>query len=218
MAVGIPSTNPVYPSSTEGLIFKSKAGAPILISGSQYLQYGPSTAIANSTTETSLFAGAGAVSFGTLTFPATGLTNDWNLPNVAGAGAIYRLKMGGITTSTLTPNLTIRLTFTNNAGTVSTLSTTGALALVAITGTANWFLEAMICVTAYSATVGSVLTSGRFDYGQTTLLTTGLNVPSTTLSTIDTTNPFTLDVKATWSAASASNSITTQFATLEALN
>jgi hypothetical protein len=217
MAVAVPSTNPIYPSSTEGLIFKSKAGTPFLISGSQYIQYGAGTAYGTSTTETSLFTG-NTSSFGTLTFPATGLTNDWNLPNVAGAGAMYRLKAGGIMTTTGTPTLLIRLTMTNTAGTVSELSTTGALALVAITGTANWFVDATIIVTAYSATAGSFRTLGRFDYGQTTLLTTGLNIPSTSLGTLDTTNPFTLDLKATWGTSSASNTMTLQYATLEALN
>jgi hypothetical protein len=147
MAVAVPSTNPIYPSSTEGLIFKSKAGTPFLISGSQYIQYGAGTAYGTSTTETSLFAG-NTSSFGTLTFPATGLTNDWNLPNVAGAGAMYRLKAGGIMTSTGTPTLLIRLTMTNTAGTVSELSTTGALALVAITGPATYTQSSInSCVT-----------------------------------------------------------------------
>ena len=218
MAVGIPTTNPIYPSSTESLIFKSKAGVPQIISGVQFVQYAPSTAIASSTTETSLLNTASTASFGAPSWAATGLTNNWNLPNLAGAGAVYRFKAGGIMTNTATPNLTIRLTVTNAAGTVSTLSTTGALATVAITGTANWLLEAMIIVTAYNATTGSFLTMGRFDYGQTTLLTTGLNLPSTTLGSLDTTSYFALDAKATWGTNSASNSITTQWATLEALN
>ncbi|WP_230683999.1 hypothetical protein, partial [Streptococcus pneumoniae] len=64
MSVAVPSTNPIYPSSTEGLIFKSKAGVPILISGSQYLQYGAGTAYNTSTTETSLVLG-NTSSFGT---------------------------------------------------------------------------------------------------------------------------------------------------------
>lgn len=218
MSVGVPTTNPIYPSSPEGLIFKSKAGVPGIVPMVQYIQYAPSTAIANSTTETSLINNSATTAFGTLAFGATGLTNDWNLPNLAGAGALYRLKMGGIITNTATPNLTIRLTATNAAGTVSTLSTTGALATVAITGTGNWLLEATIAVTAYSATVGSFATMGRFDYGQTTLLTTGLNLPWTSVGTLDTTSYFILDAKATWGAASASNSITTEFVTLEMLN
>lgn len=218
MAVGVPTTNPIYPSSTESLIFKSKVGVPMIIPGVQFLQYAPTTAIASSTAETSLLNTASTASFGSPSFPATGLTNDWNLPNLAGAGAVYRFKAGGIMTNTSTPNLTIRLTVTNAAGTVSTLSTTGALATVAITGTANWLLEAMIIVTAYNATTGSFLTMGRFDYGQTTLLTTGLNLPSTTLGSVDTTSYFSLDAKATWGTSSSSNSITTQWATLEALN
>jgi len=151
-------------------------------------------------------------------FGAGELTNNWNLPNVAGAGAAFRVKIGGIIADTSTPNLTVRLTMTNTAGTVSTLSTTGALALVAITGTANFLLEAMIIVTAYSSTVGSFLTMGRFDYGQTTLLTTGLNLPSTTIGSLDTTSMFTLDAKATWGTSSASNTLTAQWATVERLN
>jgi len=218
MAVGVPTTNPIYPSSTESLIFKSKAGTPQIISGVQYVQYAPSTAIANSTAETTLLNNTATTAFGQASWGATGLTNDWNLPNLAGAGAVYRFKAGGIITNTVTPNLTIRLTVTNAANTVSTLTTTGALATVTITGTANWILEAMLIVTAYSSTVGSILTMGRFDYGQTTLLTTGLNLPSTTLGSLDTTSFLSFDAKATWGTASASNSITTQWATLEALN
>jgi hypothetical protein len=217
MSIGVPTTNPIYPSSTEGLTLKSKNGMPLFLNGAIYHQYGASTALASSTTETSLFAGATAF-FGTRTVNAGGLSTGWTWPNIAGVGSMLKLRMGGIMTDTTTPNLTVRLTVTNTAGTVSTLTTTGALALVAITGTANWFLEANIMVTAYSATVGSFLTTGRFDYGQTTLLTTGLNLPSTTLGSLDTTNPFTFDCLATWGTSSASNSITTQFATLDILN
>lgn len=218
MAVGISSTNPIYPSSPEGLIFKSKSGLPGIVPMTSYLQYAPSTAIANSTTETTLFNNTSTTAFGTLTFGAAALTNDWNLPVLAGAGSMIRLKMGGLLTNTVTPNLTIKLTMTNSAGTVSTLTTTGALATVAITGTANFLLEAMIVVTAYSATVGSFASMGRFDYGQTTLLTTGLNLPWTSVGTLDTTSAFTLGATATWGTANASNSITTEWATVEVLN
>ena len=218
--VGQPTQNPIYPSATDSLTLKSKNNQPLFIPGALYHQFAPSTAYASSTTETSLFAGAvaGTSYFGTRNVNGGTLTSGWNYPNIVGVGSMLRLKMGGIMTSTATPNLTVRLTVTNAAGTVSTLTTTGALALVAITGTANWFLEANIMVTAYSATVGSFLTLGRFDYGQTTLLTTGLNLPSTTLGTLDTTSFFTFDALATWSANSASNSITTQFAVLDVLN
>jgi hypothetical protein len=218
MAVGVPSTNQLPGASPEAYIFKSKSGVPGVLPMLQYLQWGPTAALHTSTTETSLLNTSAATSFGSPSWPAAGLTNNWNLPNLAGAGAMYRFKAGGVMTNTSTPNLTIRLTVTNAAGTVSTLSTTGALATVAITGTANWLLEAMIIVTAYSSTVGSFLTMGRFDYGQTTLLTTGLNLPSTTLGSLDTTSYFALDAKATWGTSSASNSITTQWATLEQLN
>lgn len=218
MSVGVPTTNGIYPASPESLIFKSKAGVPGIISSVQYIQYAPSTAIATSTTETSLINNSATTAFGSLAIGATGLTNNWNLPNVAGAGALYRLKMGGIMTNTSTPNLTIRLTATNAAGTVTTLTTTGALATVAITGTANWLLEATIAVTAYSATVGSFATMGRFDYGQTTLLTTGLNLPWTSAGSLDTTSYFIFDAKATWGTSSSSNSITTEWVTLEMLN
>jgi hypothetical protein len=218
MAVGVPTTNTIPPASPEGYIFKSKSGVPMIITGAQYLQYGPTAALATSTTETSLLNNTATTAFGTPSWGTAGLTNDWNLPNLAGAGSMYRFKAGGIIANTSTPNLTIRLTVTNAAGTVSTLSTTGALATVAITGTANWFIEAMIICTAYSATVGSFLTMGRFDYGQTTLLTTGLNLPSTTLGSLDTTSYFALDAKATWGTSSSSNTMTCQWATLEMLN
>jgi hypothetical protein len=218
MATAIPSTNPIYPTNTESLIFKSVAGQNLLIPGTKYDQYGPTAALASSTTETSLFNNTSTTAFGGLVFGAGELTNNWNLPNVAGPGAHFQLKMRGIIADTSTPNLTIRLTVTNTAGTVSTLSTTGALALVAITGTANWELNADIYITAYSSTAGTILTAGRFDYGQTTLLTTGLNLPSTTLGSMDVTSQLTLDAKATWGTSSASNTLTCQTATLVRLN
>lgn len=217
MAVGIPSTNPIYPSSTEGLIFKSKAGAPLLISGTKYIQYGASTAIASSTAEASLFAGVTA-SFGSLQFGATELTNDWNLPNTAGAGAFYRLKMGGVIGNTTTPNLTFRLTMTNAAGTVSTLTTSGVTATVAITAGGIWEMEAMIAVTAYNATTGSIYTVGKFQYFTNLLVPNQIILPATTLSSIDTTSLFTLDAKATWGTSSSSNTINSTWATLECLN
>ena len=218
MATGIPTTNQIYAASPESLITKSKVGVPQLISGSQFLQWGASTALVSSTTETSLLTATAVKSFGTLSWPGTGLTNDWNLGIVAGAGAVYRFKAGGIIANTSTPDLTIRLTLTNAAGTVSTLSTTSNLATVAITGTANWDLEAMIIVTAYDSSAGSILTHGKFTYEQTTLLGTIWKLPSTTLSSIDTTSYFALDLKATWGTSSASNTMACQWATLEALN
>jgi len=218
MAIAVPSTNPIYPSSTEGLILKSKAGSPYVISGSKYIQYGPTAALASSTTETSLFNNTSTTAFGSLTFAATELANGWNFPNVAGAGSVIRLKMGGIIGNTSTPDLTIKLTMTNTAGTVTTLSSTTNLAMVAITGTANWALEAMIRVSAYSATVGQFLTSGEFTYDQTTLLSTGWKIPYTaTAANLDTTSAFTLGATATWGTSSASNTLTAQWATVEVM-
>lgn len=219
MAVGIPSTNPIYPSSTEGLIFKSKAGAPMLIPGVLYSQHGATAAIASTTTETSLLNQTQLTkAFGSTSVPATGLTNGWNLPNLAGIGAMIRVKAWGTIATTATPNLTVRLTITDTAGTVSTLATTTALALVATAITSNWQLEAYISVTAYSATVGSFQTQGLFQYSQTALLTTGLAIPATSLGSIDTTSNLTFDIKQTWGASSASNTMTCNGATFEVLN
>ena len=218
MAVGVPSTNPIYPSSTEGLIFKSKTGQQYVLPGTKYMQYGPTAALASSVTETSLFNNTSTTAFGSLVFGATELTNGWNLPNLAGAGSMIRLKMGGIIANTSTPDLTIKLTMTNAAGTATTLSTTSNLATVAITGTGNWTIEAMIIVSAYSATVGQFLTHGQFTYTQTTLLTTGLKLPYTaTAASLDTTSQFTLGATATWGTNSASNTLTAQWATVEVM-
>jgi len=218
MAIAVPSTNPIYPSSTDGLIFKSKLGNQYIIPATKYLQYGATAALASSTTETSLFNNTSTTAYGTLVFGGGELTNGWNIANVVGAGAMLRVRMGGIIANTSTPDLTIKLTMTNSAGTVTTLSSTTNLATVAITGTANWNLDATIIVSAYSATVGQFLTHGQFNYTQTTLLTTGWKLPYTaTAANLDTTSMFTLGATATWGTSSSSNTLTAQWATVEVL-
>lgn len=153
------------------------------------------TALASSTSETSLLTGATTYGLtptvGTIPAGAMNVKGKW-----------LRIAARGIIADTSTPNLTMKVML----GSTIAL-TTGVLALVAITGTGSWSLTGDLYVHTTGAT-GKVGGHGKFTYNQTTLLGTTLDMPNATTGvTTDWTAALAIDVLATWGTSSSSNTI-----------
>lgn len=167
--------------------------------GLQIYQNGPfftataDATIANTVSETSLI-GTG---IGTKTLPANFLV----------IGKTIRVKTRGYLSDTLTPTLNFKFK----------LGSTQIVATSAITlgvGISNVGYEAEFELTC--RTTGA---SGTV-YGQGRVIVNGVavNATATATATIDTTATQVVDISGTWGTASASNTITTSNAVLEALN
>jgi hypothetical protein len=175
------------------------------------------TALANSTTETSLFTiSALAPSIvGNPSAPAPTI-----LPAIPGnflfLGTWFRVKIYGTIATTGTPTLRIRAVLKNTAGTVAyTLSDSTATTLGAITGTTELLTEVDI-VTSSLGTSGSLTARSAVTYGTTSVLNTVIKAAAAAV-TVDTTQQYTLDVLATWGTASSSNTLNTLLASVEIL-
>ena len=224
----MPMIQEVY-QATDDRMMQFTNGMNAFFGGAMYLQYGASPAITNTTNETTLFNNvSGSIAsygFG----QALGQPNDVSSLYITGntgingslsgwiPGTFYRIKLQGTITNTGTPTIRIRTYLRNQAGAiVYTLADSTALATSTITGTGDFLYECDIMSvsmgtnTAGSFTLGSVNAVARFDYSSTTVVRVFQRTPFTTTA-IDTTQTYYLDVTAAWGAASASNTITTQF-------
>jgi hypothetical protein len=184
-------------------------------SGTPFLQYGAATSYTNSNTETSLYAGIttypvnGQASTNTANFGINSPSDCSTLAIPGGAltpGSILKTRMFGTIATTGTPTLRIRAGYVNGAGTFAAIDDTGTPTLGAITGTADWSLDVEVVVLSIGL-LGSVGTRMTLSYStnSTTGATTVLTFPFTVTSSIDTTQSYTYDVRATWGAISASN-------------
>ena len=225
----------VYQASDDRMI-QTTSGVNLFWGGAMYLQYGSTTALANSTTETTLLnnTSGNVASYGfgqALGQPADG--SSLALPGVINGvqsglsafipGTLYRAKLYGSIGNTGTPTLRIRTVLRNaltNAITY-TIADSTALTMSTITGTGDFEYECDIMAvsigtnTAGTFTLGSVKTRALLDYAVTTVSRGFQSTPWATTS-IDTTQTYLLDVLATWGTASASNTITTQVALVRA--
>lgn len=218
----VPSTSQVVPFNTDALIIKSKWAegpgmVPSALGGAFYIQAAASDAYASATAETTILKPASAVSGvilpsgGQVGYSFNGLVMPANFLNV---GSILRGRLLGLIGNTGTPNITVRVTLTDSAGNVTALTTTGATAMSTITGSME-FEYTFDAVVRSVGTTGKIISRCGLVYQTATpsapIKITG--VPAE--ATVDTTESFTIDVKATWSANSSSNTITTQAAYIE---
>lgn len=168
------------------------------------------TAIANTTTETIIFPN--------VTIPANYLQD----------GRVLRVVAYGRHSTTGTPTLTFRLRYGGVAGTV--LAASGAITTGSAVTAAMWRLEAIIQTRSNgssgtlfttgvvrvgedaSSTVGSATNAGAVDL----MGSAGVATPST--ASVDLTADTALSITATWSAASASNTLTGHVYIIESLN
>lgn len=162
-----------------------------------------SAAVADTTDETAMFSTATLEAPAFNGSPAAGTMPAGYLNAI---GRAVRVRAFGVITNTGTPNLTVSV----YVGTIAVLST-GVKATAAITGTLLWFLEGAFWCSTAGAT-GKTLGQGKFTYFTTAPVSVDWAMyQSAESSAIDLTAAKALDIKATWGAASASNSITLQY-------
>lgn len=167
------------------------------------------TAVANSTTETIIFPN--------ITIPANYLQD----------GRSLRLTLFGKHSTTATPTLTFRVRWGGVAGTV--LAASGAVTCATVTNAG--FKMDVILTTRSNGSSGTVMANGEVVvYGSTAptvgsatgapavapMTAGGQTAPA--VATVDLTADTALSVTATWSAASASNTLTGVNYLLESLN
>lgn len=168
------------------------------------------TAIANTTTETIIFPN--------ITIPANFLQD----------GRVLRLTAYGRHSTTATPTLTFRLRWGGVSGTV--IAASGAITAGSGVSAAMWKLESLIQVRSNGSS-GTVFAVGSARLGEDAASTVGsatnaagddfmgsAGVATPAAVTVDLTADTALSITATWSAASASNTLTGHVYVLEALN
>jgi hypothetical protein len=168
------------------------------------------TAIANSTTETIIFPN--------VTIPA----------NYMQDGRILRVRAYGRHSTTATPTLTFRLRWGGVSGTV--LAASGALTTGATVTAGMWSAE-LVIQTRSNGSTGTLFTIGAVEVGDDASSTVGsatnvhgvdfmcsAGVATPAAVTVDLTADTALSLTATWSAASASNTLTGHIYLIEGLN
>lgn len=168
------------------------------------------TAIANTTTETIIFPN--------ITIPA----------NFMQDGRVLRLTAYGRHSTTATPTVTFRIRWGGVAGTV--LAASGAITAGSAVTAAIWKVEAVLQVRSNGSS-GTIFTVGTARLGEDAASTVGsatnaagddfmgsAGVATPAAVTVDLTADTALSITATWSAASASNTLTGHVYLVEALN
>lgn len=197
-------------NSTEGVLV-SLDNMDVFASGAFYILGSPCTAYANSTTETSLFVGEAPIYVGQPpSQSAYGSTRTLG-PNQFNQGSKFNLDFYGTIANTGTPNLTLRFGFADVVtGTFNVLATTGAVAMTTTSGTVYYHVHGGFSIVK-TGSAGSVAALIGCEYLATAI---GIFSPVTT-TTIDLTKYYKLDILATWSAASASNTQVLSFGAFE---
>lgn len=132
-------------------------------------------------------------------------------------GQSFRLTAFGVFSTTATPTLRLGFYYGGVAGVA--LADTGAITTGSGVANVPWRLELTSTVRTVGAT-GTIISQGFCDFGTTVAAVTHLPLPNTALATvtIDTTAAKALTVGATWSASSASNTLTCHQFLVEAMN
>jgi hypothetical protein len=172
---------------------------PFLSDGRSSLPRAPfaqtaSVTVASTASETTL-VGAGA---GSATIPA----NAWYV------GKTIRVRVSGYLSDTGTPTLTVKIKFGSTV-----ILTTGAITLASGVSNVGWQIEGTITCRTVGGS-GTVFAQGTFQYNNSV----PTNIVNTAAVTIDTTASQAVSATATWSASSASNTITATNLSIEAVN
>lgn len=153
--------------------------------------YGPGTALANSTTLTSISP-----------------VPDYTIPaGLLTVGSSFRVTAHGVFSTTATPTLLIGLYYGGVAGTA--LVASSAITTASSVTSVPWHLEYVFTCRA-TGTSGSLFGHGWLDLGTSVSAVTHYPLPMATNAavTVDTTTAKSLVVGAQWGTASASNTIT----------
>jgi hypothetical protein len=188
-----PGAGDVWYSASQAVLSFVDAGLTTRATGVLWQGLSAGTAVANSTSLTSLLAGIGTQQ-GSLTLPANSLK----------VGKCFRFHIFGTVGSTASPTLTVQILMGSTIimqGTSTALGTAGS--------GLGWYMQTpAIQIQAIGAS-GKAIGCGTlaiFQLGTVGMGATGLNTAPAQV-TVDTTISQTWDVKVQWSAASASNTI-----------
>jgi hypothetical protein len=199
------------PMASEGGMLRPSFGMPTFFNGAFYVLYGAPTNITNSNTETSIFGGDTSitspivVTAGVNPYPANpGSTRAIPPSALNTLGSMFNGDFFGTLKTNGTPSLQVRLGLVNSAGTFTSIADTTSTALTA-EGTAC-FLHINCGWSIYkTGTTGSINAWVGYEYAPTSI---SVYSTYTNTASIDLTQPYTLDIRATWSAADTSNTIT----------
>lgn len=133
-------------------------------------------------------------------------------------GQSFRLTAFGVLSNTASGTIVLGFYYGGVAGALP-LAASAATAPGAAVTNVPWRLEATATVRTVGAT-GTIITQGFLDLGSSVSAVAHLPIPATALATvtIDTTSAKALTVGATWSANSASNTLTCHQFLVEAMN
>lgn len=199
------SSAPATPASGQGRLFASDDGSlqykndagttfdVTSINTGLLMSQTSDVTVANTVTETTILS----ADQGSLSLTA----------NTLQVGETIRLVAHGYLSDTGTPNLTVKATLGG-----SEVCSTGAVALNTSVSNAGWRATIDITVRTTGAS-GTVVASGYFQYDDGTVH----EMVKTSTTTVDTTGALALDLTVQWGTANASNTITSQIATVEAL-
>jgi hypothetical protein len=209
-------------TSTEAVVGAIAQGGNIIQAGGVGVllqQYGAGTPLTNSTVETSVFTTTKLAP--QILGPISATSSTVSLPLIPGnfvaLGTQIRGRIIGTLNNTGTPTIRLRVVLKNSAGSVVyTLADTTALTMSTITGTTEAKIDFDSIVTAVG-TSGSVTSRIGLDYGTTATTASVFLRQAPAAVTVDTTASYTLDVLATWGAASSSNILVASIATIEVL-
>jgi hypothetical protein len=161
------------------------------------------SALASSTSATAISPGTGAAY----------LPANFFLPTYGVSKSLY-VKAFGVLGTTATPNLTVGVTANTTQGTYNSsgiLATTGAVAQQSSVTNVAWELDVLLsCVTTGSS--GTFLADGLFKIATGTTAVQAIRISSSTANpntavTLSTQAAYYLELFATWSASSSSNTI-----------
>jgi hypothetical protein len=195
--------------ATDSVIEKTLNGFNMSLQGDIFQMYGAATAIATSTTETSLLnITATGQAQGFSGNPYLGLTTLPVIPaNSLALGTLIRGKVVGTIANTSTPNAQVRVVLKNSAGAVVyALADSTAVAMTNVS--TSDFEVNFDCMVKTLGTSGSIYSRVNYRYATTTVYTAGAAV------TVDTTAQYYLDVMFTWGTSSSSNTVTAQWAVI----
>ena len=215
------------PNASEGKMLRTPTGNAAFFNGAFYVLNSPATSVTNTTTETSLFGGDSATGASAITVqlgqpPFTQYPGSTRvLPQGSlSLGTMFNFDFYGSLQTSGTPNLTLRLGLVGPypSTTFIPLCTTGAVALTSEASATFAHMEGGISVTSLDTitgtATGSVTAWIGIEYAQT-----GITIysPVTVNTLFDTSQQYTLDVRATWSAASSSNILQLSYGDFEVI-
>ena len=205
---------PTPMQATEAKANETLTGNFLLANGAFYLQYGSSTAIANTTSETSVFLGTPTTWSGTVAGSYAGPSSTLTLPaGSLSAGTTIQGYLEGIIQTSGTPTIRIRPGIVG-PGTSTTFTALADFAATAMTAAAAgsyfriWFNSA-VTVGGSSGTIRTIIGYAQGTTAAASTVIVKAAAPQDVAS-LDLTQQYALDIRTTWGAASASNTLQIQ--------